>query len=90
MILNMESFKQTKHLFILIYVCTSELRVRLALLMCFMPPALALLYKMFCVLTLFPYGVLSQVWYLIVSIPDLCIFLTLREFSTTLITIESE
>ena len=34
---------------------------------------LALLYTMFsCVLVTFPYVVLGQVWYLIVSIPDLC------------------
>ena len=30
-----------------------------------------------CVFVTFPYGVLGQVWYLIVSIPDLCIPLTL-------------
>ena len=35
---------------------------------------LALLYEMFsCVFVTFPYGVLGQVWYLIVSIPDLCL-----------------
>ena len=35
---------------------------------------LALLYVMFsCVFVSFPYGVLGQVWYLIVSIPDLCL-----------------
>ena len=35
---------------------------------------LALLYVMFsCVVVTFPYGVLGQVWYLIVSIPDLCL-----------------
>ena len=34
----------------------------------------ALLHVMFsCVLASFPYGVLGQVWYLIVWIPDLCI-----------------
>ena len=34
---------------------------------------LALVYVMFsCVFATFPYGVLGQVWYLIVSIPDLC------------------
>ena len=33
---------------------------------------LALLYVMFsCVFVIFPYGILGQVWYLIVSIPDL-------------------
>ena len=31
------------------------------------------LYLMFsCVLVTFPYGILGQVWYMIVSIPDLC------------------
>ena len=35
---------------------------------------LALLYVMFyCVFVTFPYGVLGQVWYLIVSIPALCL-----------------
>ena len=38
---------------------------------------LALLCVMFfCVLVTFSYGVLGQVWYLIVSIIDLCLFLT--------------
>ena len=27
-----------------------------------------------CTFVTFPYGVLGQVWYLIVSIPDLCLF----------------
>ena len=35
---------------------------------------LAVLYVMFsCVFVTFPCGVLGQVWYLIVSIPDLCL-----------------
>ena len=35
---------------------------------------LALLYVMFsCVFVTFPYGVLGQVWFLIVSIHDLCL-----------------
>ena len=35
---------------------------------------LALLYVVFsCVFVTFPYGVLGQVWYLIVSIQDLCL-----------------
>ena len=29
-----------------------------------------------CVIVTFPFGILGQVWYLIVSIPDLCPFLT--------------
>ena len=37
-----------------------------------------LLFMMFnCVFATFPCGILGQVWYLIVSIPDLCHFLTL-------------
>ena len=35
---------------------------------------LALLYLMLsCVFVTFPYGALGQVWYLIVSIPDICL-----------------
>ena len=35
---------------------------------------LALLYVTFsCVFVIFPYGVLDEVWYLIVLIPDLCL-----------------
>ena len=34
---------------------------------------LALLFAMlYCVFATFPCGVLGQVWYLIVSIPDIC------------------
>ena len=37
---------------------------------------LALLCVMFsCVFVTFPYGVLGQLWYLIVFIPDLCLLL---------------
>ena len=37
---------------------------------------LALLFVMvYCVFVTFPYGVLGQVWYLIVSIPDLYLLL---------------
>ena len=39
----------------------------------------ALLCVMFpCVFVTFPYSVSSQVWYLIVSIPDLCLLFTLN------------
>ena len=35
---------------------------------------LALLYVMFsCVFVTFPYGILGQVWYLIVYFPDFCL-----------------
>ena len=43
-----------------------------------------LLYVIFsCVFVTFPFGVLSQVWYLIASIPGLCllIFLEIRVLS---------
>ena len=29
-----------------------------------------------CVIVTFPFGILGQVWYFIISIPDLCPFLT--------------
>ena len=38
------------------------------------PDLWALLYVIFsCLFVTFPYGVLGQVWYLIVSIPDICL-----------------
>ena len=33
---------------------------------------LALVCDVYCVFVTFPYGIQGQVWYLIVSIPDLC------------------
>ena len=33
---------------------------------------LALVCDVYCVFVSFPYGILGQVWYLIVSFPDLC------------------
>ena len=33
---------------------------------------LALVGDVYCIFVTFPYGVLGQVWYLIVSFPDLC------------------
>ena len=33
---------------------------------------LALVYDVYCGFVTFPCGILGQVWYLIVSIPDLC------------------
>ena len=42
---------------------------------------LALLYVMFfCVFVTFSCGVLGQVWYLIVSIPDLCLLIYFSRF----------
>ena len=38
---------------------------------------LGLLCALFpCVIVTFPYGVLGQLWYLIISIPDICFFFT--------------
>ena len=34
---------------------------------------LALMCDIFCIFVTFPCGVLDQVWYLLVSIPDLCL-----------------
>ena len=34
-----------------------------------------------CVFVTFSYGFLGQVWYLILSIPDLCFFLTLKFYN---------
>ena len=45
---------------------------------------LALLYVMFsCVFVTFPYGVLVQIWYLIVSIPVLCLLLYLFQLNAS-------
>ena len=52
-------------------VITCWERADLLVLLCVMVP---------CVFVTFPYGVLGKVWYLIVSIPDLCI---LPNFSST-------
>ena len=57
-------------------VCRTVLSVPCSLLVTYWERAdlLALLYVMFsCVFVTFPYGVLGQIWYLIVSIPDLCL-----------------
>ena len=49
---------------------------------------LALLFVIFyCVFATFPYGVLGQVWYLIVSIPDLCFLTYLDESKFKIITV---
>ena len=41
------------------------------------------MWKRYCVFGTFPYGVSGQVWYLIVSIPDLCLLLFFGLFSFT-------
>ena len=46
----------------------------LVVICCERADLLALLYVMFSyVFVIFPFGVLGQVWFLIVSIPDICI-----------------
>ena len=37
---------------------------------------LALVGEVYCIFVTFPCGFLGQVWYLVVSFPDLCVFLT--------------
>ena len=57
-------------------VCHAFLSVHSSIVVTFWERAnlLALLYVMFsCVFITFPCGVLGQVWYLIVSIPDICL-----------------
>ena len=49
---------------------------RLVVTFCEMADLLAFLCVMFpCVFVTFQYGVLGQVWYLVVSIPELCLLL---------------
>ena len=58
------------------HVCPAVLSVPCSLMVTCWERAylLALLYIMFsCIFVTFPYGVLAQMWYLIVSIPDLCL-----------------
>ena len=58
------------------HVCHAFLSVHCSLVVTCWERAdlLALLYVMFsCVFVTFPCGVLGRVWYLIVSIPDLCL-----------------
>ena len=65
-----------------VFVCHTVLSVPCSFVATYLEGAalLALLYVMFsCIFVTFPYGVLGQVWYLIVSISDLC----LRPYSVT-------
>ena len=58
------------------HVCHAFLSVHCSLVVTCWERAdlLALLYVMFCfVFVTFPCGILGKVWYLIVSIPDLCL-----------------
>ena len=58
-------------IFVICVSCHTALSVPAALLS---PDLLALLYLTFsCDFVTCPYGVLGQVWYLIVFIPDLCL-----------------
>ena len=67
----------------LCYFCTVVVMLSRLLIAAFWSPAgkrltswLSLMV-LNCVIVTFPFGILGQVWYLIVSIPDLCPFLTL-------------
>ena len=63
-------------------LCYAVLSAPCSLVTCLeMADLLALLCVVFlCAFIPFPYGVPDQVWYLIVSIPDLCPFFTLSLF----------
>ena len=37
------------------------------------PALLALVGDVYCIFVSFPFGILGQVWYLIVTFPDLCL-----------------
>ena len=50
-----------------------------------MADRLALVCDVYCDFVTFPFGILRQVWYLLVSIPDLC---CLSYFSKNLVRIE--
>ena len=74
----------------------SNLGLSLSLLSCLYHVALcsagflALLYVMFsCIFVTFPYGILGQMWYLIVLIPDLCLLLYLEYACTCIQMIEN-
>ena len=63
-------------------VCHALLSVHCSLVVTYWERAnlLALVYVMFtCVLSFSPHGVLDRVWYLIVSIPDICLLTTVVE-----------
>ena len=65
------------HFVIWVCFCYTVLSVpcRLVITCCERADLLALLCVMFsCVFVTLPYGVPGQVWYLILSIPDLCLF----------------
>ena len=63
-------------LLFMFHVCHAGMSVHCSLVVTYWERAdiLVLLYVMFsCVFVTFPCGVLGQVWYLIVLIPDLCL-----------------
>ena len=67
-------------------VCHAFLSVQCSLVVTCSEKAnlLALLCVMFyCVFVTFPYGVLGQVWYLVVSIPGLCLLTYFGRYLTT-------
>ena len=63
-------------LFVFVFAILTVMSVSCSLVVVFweMADILALLYVMFsCVIVTFPFAVLGQVWYLIVSFPDICL-----------------
>ena len=51
---------------------------------------MALYYEMYsCVFVTFPYGILGQVWYLIVLIPDLCLHPSFVEKMQTIVCVSN-
>ena len=62
----------------LVFVMLLRLSSSCHVVICWERADLLALFVMFnCIFVTFPCGILSQVWYLIVSIPDLYTFLTL-------------
>ena len=73
-------FRYLHLLFVFVCLCYAVLSVPCSLVVTCWESAnlLALLYVVFsCASVTFPYGVPGQVWYLIVSITDLCLFLSI-------------
>ena len=52
---------------------------------------MVLLYSMFsCVFVTFPYGIVGQLWYLIVSIPGLCLLPYYDDIPMDVITLRND
>ena len=75
------------------FLCLLCLCVRLFICALWSPAGKGLTSWLTCVVSNFPIGILSQVWYLIVSIPDPCTITNLKEmilFSTGIYIISVE